>query len=79
MSTGRSQNINVAVNVGAPLPGEVDLLPLPPTIISLVPEFQGYEYVVVNDEIVIVQSSTRVVAEIIRPAAWPKRPRDRRR
>jgi hypothetical protein len=39
MSTGRSQNINVAVNVGTPLPGEVDLLPLSPAVASLVPEF----------------------------------------
>ena len=48
--------------------------PLPPTIISLVPEFQGYEYVVVNDEIVIVQPSTRVVAEIIRPGGVAEAP-----
>jgi hypothetical protein len=66
ISTGRSQNINVAVNVGAPLPGEVDLLPLPPAVASLVPEFQGYEYGVVNDEVVIVHPSTRMVVEIIR-------------
>jgi Protein of unknown function (DUF1236) len=60
-----SQNINVAVNIGAPLPGGVELLPLPPAVVSLVPEYQGYEYVVVNDEIVIVQPSTRMVVETI--------------
>jgi Protein of unknown function (DUF1236) len=74
MSTGRSQTINVVVNVGAPVPGEVDLLPLPPAIASLVPEFQGYEYVVVNDEIVIVQPSTRVVLEIIRSGGVAEAP-----
>jgi hypothetical protein len=67
MSTGRSQNISGGVNVGAPIPGNVDLLPLPSAVVGLVPESQGYEYVVVNDEIVIIQPSTRVVAEIIRP------------
>ena len=62
-----SQNINVAVNIGAPLPGEAELLPLPPAVVSLVPEYQGYEYVVVNDEVAIVQPSTRVVVEVITP------------
>lgn len=73
-----SQNINVAVNIGAPLPGEVELLPLPQAVVSLVPEYQGYEYVVVNDEVAIVQPSTRVVVEIIAPtgvaAAAPSPP-----
>jgi hypothetical protein len=32
----------------------------------LVHEFRGYDYVVVNDEIVIVDPSTRRVAEVIR-------------
>jgi hypothetical protein len=74
MSTGRTQNISVAVNIGAPLPGNVDLLPLPPAVVGLVPEYQGYEYVVVNDEIVIIQPSTRVVAEIIRPGGVAEAP-----
>lgn len=65
MATARPQHINVNVNVGAPLPGDVDLLPLPPDVVSLVPEYRDYDYVVVNDEIVIVQPSTRHVVEII--------------
>ena len=72
-----SQNINVAVNIGAPLPGEVELLPLPPAVVSLVPEYQAYEYVVVNEQVAIVQPSTRVVVEIITPtgvAAAPAAP-----
>ncbi len=65
MATARPTNINVDVHVGAPLPGDVDLMPLPPTIVDLVPEYRDYDYVVVNDEIVIVQPSTRHVVEVI--------------
>ena len=65
MATFTSQNVNVNVNVGAPLPGDVRLLPLPANVVDLVPEYRGYDYVVVNDEIVIVQPSTRNVVEII--------------
>jgi Protein of unknown function (DUF1236) len=56
---------NVNVNVGEPLPGSVELLPLPPSIVDIVPEYRGYDYVVVRDEIVIVQPSTRKVVEVI--------------
>jgi hypothetical protein len=40
-------------------------MPLPTNIVELVPEFRGYDYVVANDEIVIVQPSTRKVVEVI--------------
>ncbi|MGO9423132.1 DUF1236 domain-containing protein [Roseiarcus sp.] len=65
MANATPQNVNVNVNVGARLPGGVDLMPLPVTIIDLVPEYRDYDYVVVNDEIVIVQPSTRDVVEVI--------------
>jgi hypothetical protein len=65
-ATARPQNINVNVSVGADLPGDVDLMPLPSDVVELVPEFRDYDFVVVNDEIVIVDPSTRRVAEVIR-------------
>ena len=40
-------------------------MPLPASIVSIVPEYRGYDYVVVRDEIVIVQPSTRKVVEVI--------------
>ncbi len=58
-------SVNVDVNVGEPLPGNVELMPLPPSVVSIVPEYRGYDYVVVHDEIVIVQPSTRKVVEVI--------------
>ena len=59
-------SVNINVDVGEPLPGNVELMPLPPAVVELVPEYRGYEYVVVHDEIVIVQPSTRKVVEVIR-------------
>ena len=53
------------MNVDEPLPGNVELMPLPSSIVSIVPEYRGYDYVVVRDEIVIVQPSTRKVVEVI--------------
>src|SRR5271166_1058109 len=66
MATGSPQNVNINVSVGDLLPGEVDPRPLPPAVVELVPEYRGYDYVVVNEEIFIIQPSTRRVVEIIR-------------
>ena len=65
MATATPQKVSVDVHVGAPLPGEVDLMPLPTTIVDLVPEYRDYAYVVVNDQIVFVKPSTRQVVEVI--------------
>jgi hypothetical protein len=60
-----SENVNVNVSVGTNLPTTVVINPLPMTIVELVPEFRGYDYFVMGDEIVIVDPATRQVVEII--------------
>ncbi len=64
-ATPQTASVSGAVHVGAPLPGEVDLMPLPTTIADLVPEYRDYEYVVVNNQIVFVKPATRQVVEVI--------------
>jgi hypothetical protein len=65
-NTQSSPSINInEVNIGASLPADVVVNPLPPTIVELVPEFRGYDYIVLGDEIVIVDPVTRQVVEII--------------
>jgi hypothetical protein len=58
-------SVDIDVNVGEPLLGNVELMPLPPAVVSIVPEYRDYDYVVAHDEIVIVQPSTRKVVEVI--------------
>ena len=65
MATATPQNVNVNVHIGAPLPGDVELMPLPTTIVDLVPEYRDYDYVAMDGEIVIVQPTTRQVVEVI--------------
>jgi hypothetical protein len=69
MSSGRTQtspsiNIN-EVRIGADLPGDIVFNPLPPAIVEIVPEFWGYDYFLVGDEIVVVDPASRQVVEII--------------
>jgi hypothetical protein len=62
---GHRENVNFNIDVGAPLPEDVELLPLPPDVVELAPDYRGYDYVVVNDEIVFVDPATRAVVGMI--------------
>jgi hypothetical protein len=58
-------DIDIDVNVGAPVPRNVTLYPLPAAIIDVNPRWRNYRYVVVQDEIVIINPQTYVVVEVI--------------
>jgi len=65
LRTGERSDIDVTVNIGTPLPERVRPRPLPATIVEIAPEYRGYDYVIVHEEIVIVEPKTRKVVEII--------------
>jgi hypothetical protein len=58
-------NVNFNVSVGTVVPRSVTLHALPPTIVEVYPAWRGYRFVLVADEIVIIEPSTyRIVAVI---------------
>lgn len=61
----RDRDIDFSISVGATIPRSVRLAPLPPAIIEVVPQFRGYRYVVVEDEIVIVHPRTFLIVAVI--------------
>jgi len=50
----RVTNVNFSVTVGTRVPRSVRLAPLPVAVFEVVPEYRTYHYVVVRDDIVIV-------------------------
>ncbi len=64
-ATSEPRHLDMRVNVGMPLPGEVDIEPLPPSIVEIMPEYRGYDYVYADDEVVIIDPSSRRVVEMI--------------
>lgn len=60
-----TQNLNIQLNIGAQLPPRVRPRPLPPDIVRIMPRYRGYEFTVINDEIVVLEPRTRRVVEII--------------
>ena len=58
-------DINVSISIGATFPRSVRLAPLPASIIAVVPQFRGFQYVVVEEEIVIVHPRTHRVVAVV--------------
>jgi hypothetical protein len=48
-----SGNVNFDVKVGTKIPRSVHIVALPDDIVSVVPEYRGYDYILVRDEILI--------------------------
>jgi hypothetical protein len=68
ISTTNVQKVNVDFNVsvGAVVPRHVHVLPLPPTIVEVVPQYQGYSYIVLADgRIVIIDPSSYAIVTVI--------------
>lgn len=63
-------NVNFSVSVGSNVPRSVRLYDVPRDIVTVYPEYRGKKFVVVRDEIVIIEPSTqRVVAVMPRSGA----------
>lgn len=57
--------INFNISVGTVVPRTVTFYELPPTIVEVVPAWRGYRYILVEDEIVIIDpGSYRIIAVI---------------
>jgi hypothetical protein len=55
----------VEVRLGARVPRSVELYEMPTTIVEEVPTLRRYRYMVVNDEVVLVDPATSEVVEVI--------------
>ncbi|ACS42737.1 conserved hypothetical protein [Methylorubrum extorquens AM1] len=58
-------NVNFAVRVGTAIPRSVSLHPLPPAILSVVPAYRGLQFILVGDDIVIIDPDTYEIVDVI--------------
>ena len=64
------RNLNVSIRIGERAPDRVRFHRLPDTIVSIEPEYRGYDYFTTEEEIVIVEPRThRIVSQIPRDAS----------
>ena len=59
------KDVRVEARVGEVVPGTVTLEAFPQVVITDEPELRDYEYVVVRDNILVVEPSTRRIIEVL--------------
>jgi hypothetical protein len=61
----RPVDVRIRLALGAEIPGPIDLERFPGGVIDRVPQIEGYRYIVVEDDVVIVDPNDRLVALVI--------------
>ena len=58
-------HLNIAVRVGARVPENVHFYPLPAEVVDIYPEWRGYDYILVGDEIVVIDPQTHEIVAVL--------------
>jgi hypothetical protein len=58
-------NVNFAISVGARVPRDVSFHPLPTEIVTIYPEWRGYEFILVRDQIVVIDPRTFEIVAVL--------------
>ena len=58
-------NVNFSISVGTRVPRNVGFHPLPAEIVTVYPDWRGYEFFLVNDQIIVVNPRTLEIVAVI--------------
>jgi len=58
-------NVNFSLSVGTVVPRDLRFQSLPPEVVEVVPQYRGYNFLVVRDQIVIVEPSTYKIVDVL--------------
>ena len=57
--------LNVSVSVGTRIPASVHLYPVPVQVVEVYPEWRGFNYILVGDQIIVVDPRTHEIVAIL--------------
>jgi Protein of unknown function (DUF1236) len=60
----RVNHVDFALSAGTRIPGGVGIYPIPDSIAEIVPQYRGFDYIVAEDELVIVDPGTREIVAV---------------
>lgn len=63
--SARVDRVDFDLSVGVRVPEHVRYRPLPSELVTIFPQYRGYDYVVANDEIVIIEPKTRKIVTVV--------------
>ena len=58
-------NVNFSVSVGTRVPRDIEFHPLPAEIVSIYPAWRGYEFILVRDQIVVIDPRSLEIVAVL--------------
>jgi hypothetical protein len=58
-------NLNVSISVGTRIPASVHVHPLPQEVVVIYPEWRGYDFILVSEQIVIINPRTHEIVAVL--------------
>ena len=60
-----ANNVNFSISVGTRIPRDVSYHPLPAEVVTIYPEWRGYNYVRVRDQILVIDPATLEIVAVL--------------
>jgi hypothetical protein len=58
-------NVNFSISVGTRVPRDVSFHPLPAEIVTIYPDWRGYEFILVNGQIVVIDPQSFEIVAVL--------------
>jgi hypothetical protein len=58
-------NVNFSISVGSRVPRDVSFHPLPAEIVTIYPDWRGYEFILVRDQILVIDPSSLEIVAVL--------------
>jgi hypothetical protein len=60
-----AQNVNFSISIGTRVPRTVSFYPLPTQLVTIYPNWRGYQYFLVGDQIIVVNPRTHEIVAVL--------------
>jgi hypothetical protein len=64
-NVARVDHVDFSVNVGVAVPRSVHVAVLPTDVVEVVPEYRGFEYVIVGEQLLIIDPNTMLIVDVL--------------
>jgi Protein of unknown function (DUF1236) len=64
-NVARVDHVDFSVNIGVAVPRSVHVAVLPTDVVEIVPEYRGFEYVIVGEQLLIIDPNTMLIVDVL--------------
>jgi hypothetical protein len=64
-NVARVDHVDFSINVGIAVPRSVHVAVLPTDVVEIVPEYRGFDYVIVGEQLLIIDPNTMLIVDVL--------------